>query len=254
VFVVVLLGQSIALTPCRYLVFHFCCCTVPNQVMWAAAALQNMAASFCATEGDGGCYWSWNNKATHVQVEEESLPIVADGTATRRAMLAEENLVEALVDYVCAGPITGEPSDENILPGENAQDGRDDASPNLIAWAAAGALKNLALEPDAKERIEDAMPCLCRLRESSDWLEESKANDALFFMRRVDPCWFRDDGSGDLCIDDNFLDEEEFSCDDYDEASEDECANKDMLTGALASEACCECGGGHRFGIEHEEL
>jgi hypothetical protein len=220
--------------------------------MWAAAALQNMAASYCGTENDGGCYWAWNNKATHVQVEEESLPIVADGTATRLAMLAEENLVEALVDYVCAGPNVEEASDTNILPGENAQDGRDDASPNLIAWAAAGALKNLALEPTAKERIEDAMPCLCRLRESSDWLEEAKANDALFFMRRVDPCWFREDGSGDLCIDDNFLDDEEFSCDDYAQATEDECANKDILTGVLASDACCECGGGHRYGIEHE--
>jgi len=59
----------------------------------------------------------------------------------------------------CLGPVQGEMSSKKPFPGENAHMGRDDASPNVLAWAAAGALKNLALEPKAKVLLESTMPC-----------------------------------------------------------------------------------------------
>ena len=54
------------------------------------------------------------------------------------------------------------------------------------AWAAAGALKNLALSPQTAETIlhaPRAAACLCALARSPDWLEHSKARAALHFLQ-----------------------------------------------------------------------
>ena len=91
------------------------------------------------------------------------------------------------------------------------------------------------------------------LKDSYDWLEELKGNDLLLFLRPHDPCWNDEDYSA-LCIDDLFLDEEGYYCDDYEEADEDECKAKDIFTGKPASEKCCGCGGGRKLGEAHEEL
>jgi hypothetical protein len=234
--------------------------------MWAAAALQNLAASYCDTEHDGRCYWDWNLQDNHVVVTPDSLPIVSDGTLIRQSMLQIDGLVQALTEWACTGPVHGQASATNVFPGENGQAGRDDANPNIVAWAATGALKNLALEPTAKAAIEPSMSCLCRLKKSPDWLEKLKAKDALHFLRRGGhPCWFDEssspttsDSNGSttamLCIDDNFIDAQGYSCDGYDNPQPGDCDIRDALFPSVtASQACCGCGGGTKVEILDQE-
>lgn len=147
--------------------------TLAVQLMWAMAALQNMEASYCATKHDGRCYWGWDGKNNHVTMEKDSLPMLSDGAPMRQAAMKIPNLVTTLQHYVCQGPVDG-PADENhILPGENAVAGRDDANPAIIPWAATAALKNMALEKDAKPLIEEGanFVCYCKIKNSEDWLE-----------------------------------------------------------------------------------
>jgi hypothetical protein len=227
--------------------------------MWATAALQNLAASYCDTEHDGRCYWDWNSiNDNHVTITSDSLPIVSDGAWIRQRMLQIDGLVPALTEWACTGPVHGHASDANVFPGENGQAGRDEANPNIVAWAATGALKNLALEPAAKPLMEAsaAMPCLCRLKKSPDWLEKLKAKDALHFMRRgKSPCWFDDDDDDEsLCIDDNFIDAQEYSCDSYGNPRPGDCDIADAVFPSItARQACCACGGGTNVETNQEE-
>lgn len=230
----------------------------PVQTMWAAAALQNLAASYCATQHDGRCYWNWPEDTSihHVDITEDSLPLLTDGTLVRQDMLKDQELVERLLTLACQGPVKGKPTSNNPFPGVNAVAGEDDDSPNIVPWAAAGAIKNLALQEEDSEfatALQKAVPCLCRLAHvSGDWLEENKGQGALHHLRRGgSPCWFGNSKAGDeyetgkLCVDLTFLDSEDYTCADYGDASEEECgkANQDNVT---PNEACCGCGGGER--------
>jgi hypothetical protein len=216
----------------------------PVQVMWAALALQNMAASYCAT-GDGRCYWGWSNQRDHVWMRQSSLPVVSSGVEVRHAIWQDPTLLETLQELVCLGPA----HHDEALPGETARAGQDDLSRNLVAFAAAGALKNIALEPSARARIEPALPCLCRLTRSDDWLEANKGQGAIHHLRRSDPCWFFDDDADVtvVCADLVFYDEDNFTCTDYGEdvVSDDDCTTVDR-NGVPAADACCGCGGGMR--------
>lgn len=224
------------------------------QLMWNAAALQNLAASYCDTEHDGRCYWDWKENVDHVIVTEDSLPMISDGSAVRREMVKDAELVKRLNELACTGPVKGKKSSSNPFPGDNAVAGKDDDSLNIVAWAAAGALKNLALEPSARASIETVMPCMCRLSHSADWLEENKGGGAIHHLRRDDPCWFGEKGDKyTLCVDHIFLDDEGYTCTDYEDASEKECRAKDAASGVPATKACCECGGGDRDGSRTEE-
>ena len=219
--------------------------------MWAASALQNLAASYCETE-DGTCYWEWTSKDEHIQLDPSS-PLTSDGTAARKAMLQMEDLVDLLIALACEGPLDEEEEDV-AMPGEFAVAGVHDYNAEIITWAAMASLKNLALEPSSKESLEHVIPCACFVKESADWLEESKSIGFIYHMRRhEDPCWMRDDEAA-LCIDSNFLDEGLHTCEDYEDTDEEECAaSKDAFSGVAASEACCECGGGFVIQIEDEE-
>mmetsp|Transcript_25792 Transcript_25792/g.59280 ORF Transcript_25792/g.59280 Transcript_25792/m.59280 type:complete len:403 (-) Transcript_25792:55-1263(-) len=215
-----------------------------SQIMWASAALQNLAASYCSTADDGRCYWEWTLENSHVQLEEDSLPMISDGIVVRETMLNIDGLIETLTKLACTGPVEGSYNNDNVFPGENTIMGRDDNNPNLMAWAATGVLKNLALEPLAHERIEPALQCMCKMKDSPDWLEQHKSSDLILFLRREqDPCWYRDDEEL-LCIDKNFVDQDHYHCDGYKQATEDECRNECVVTGISAKKACCECGGG----------
>lgn len=101
----------------------------PDQTMWAAAALQNLAASYCETEGDGRCYWTWAWQ-DHPNVADDSLPVFSEGSSVRRTAMKDEELYEKLGSLVCQGPVKGEMSDENPFPGDNAVIGKHDSSPN----------------------------------------------------------------------------------------------------------------------------
>jgi len=235
------------------------------QSMWAMAALQNLEASYCDTEDNGRCYWAWHagdgdhhndddeTNGHELMIGEGSLPLLSDGSSARRAAMEIPNLVAALKHHVCRAPIGEE---DEIFPGENALAGRDDDNMSIVAWAAAAALKNMALEKKARAMIkaDSSFECYCRFKDSHDWLEELKGNDLLLFLRPFDPCWFDDDYTS-LCVDGWFLDEEGYYCDDYGSVEEEEdCEAKDVFTGLPATELCCGCGGGVRYGDTRDEL
>lgn len=100
--------------------------------------------------------------------------------------------------------------------------------------------------------IKKYMKCFCHISKSNDWLEENKGQGVIKHVRRSNPCWFKDDATGELCIDDEFFDEEEYTCADYGEATTEECKSKDFTRGVLANQACCGCGGGRREGAAAE--
>jgi hypothetical protein len=262
----------------------------PVQIMWAAAALQNLAASYCATPDDGRCYWDWPTTedgiytAAPIQITKDSLPLVTDGSRVRTDMLQDAELVERLVSLTCQGPVHGSSNrhsssrssrNNNPFPGVNAiAHTQHDDSPTIVPWAAAGALKNLALALDASsttdalQSLQSVVPCLCRLAHvSPDWLEQNKGEGALHHLRRGgSPCWFgaapagNDYQHGKLCVDHVFIDAEGYTCTDYGDASEKECA-KAAIQGdnggeVTPNQACCGCGGGEReaHGRRTEEL
>jgi len=191
-------------------------------------------------------------------IARHSLPMISDGTLARQQILHDKELVQALVMYSCTGPVQGRKSDTNPFPGINAVAGRDDQLPSIIPWAAMGVLKNIALEFSNSARrsiLESAMPCVCRMENSPDWLEENKANGVLSHMRReADPCWFGKSGDdyhnphATLCVDRYFLDEEGYDCSGYAEyeSNSNECSTPDVTRTTTAREACCPCGGGTR--------
>ena len=216
--------------------------------MWASAALQNLAASYCHTNMDGRCYWHWTSKSPQLQIIEDSLPLLSDGSTARQMMLAIPGLVQALTELTCQRPLQGNANDNNIFPGENAISPRDNHNLHITTWAAAGALKNIALEPSAQHLLDPVMPCQCQLRYSSDWLESSKSQSFVHMRRGKDPCWL-DKETGDLCVDRNFLDDERYNCYSYQGATREECKASDVLAnnGLTANEACCGCGGGSLY-------
>jgi hypothetical protein len=130
--------------------------------------------------------------------------------------------------------------------------------PNIVPWAAVGALKNLALLPAAKAILAAHEPCLCRLSQSADWLEHTKASDLLGFLRPSFPCWFRWDPEDvepkdvPLCVDHVFRDDGGNTCFDYEFGSSDEdCTTPDAKLGdaLTAKMACCGCNGGNNINM-----
>lgn len=217
-------------------------------IMWASAALQNLAASYCDTKNDGRCYWDWE-KRTDLSIQPKGMSVTSDGNSIRKGLVADAELVNKLKKLACLGPVKGEMTDQNPYVGVNAViGGAYDESPNIVSWAATGALKNLALEPTARILIEngETLACICRSAHSRDWLEENKGQGALHYLRPSDPCWFQDDDyqNGKLCVDDRFLDKDGYTCSEYGNATEQECLATNEQ-GVSAREACCACGGGN---------
>jgi hypothetical protein len=234
--------------------------------MWAAAALQNMAASYCATPDDGRCYWDWkidkSSANAKLEITKDSLPLLSDGSQVRYDMMAAAALVERLVQMTCNGPVTGKRSNTNPFPGVNAVSGSEnDDSTNIVPWAAAGAIKNLVLPSTSTivtemsesqlVQLQAVVPCLCRLAHvSRDWLEQNKGEGALHHLfPGGSPCWFGVTGddykNGKLCVDRIFVDAEGYTCADYGDASAKECAKANLI-GVTPNQACCGCGGGER--------
>jgi len=215
-------------------------------IMWAAAALQNLAASYCDTEGDGRCYWDWEAR-TNLSLQQ-GMTVISDGSSIRKELAADSQLVNRLKKLACLGPVKGDMTEQNPYVGMNAvPGGAYDESPNIVSWAATGALKNLALDPTARILIEndETLKCICRATHSRDWLEENKGQGALHYLRPSDPCWFQDDDyqNGKLCVDDRFLDTDGYTCSEYGNATEQQCLATNGQ-GVSAREACCACGGG----------
>lgn len=244
--------------------------TNPAAIMWAAAALQNLAASYCDHEENAPhCHWDRVEKGSlDVSITEHSGKVLIDAAEARKAMLATPGLVDQLIVLACEGPVPKEMSETNPYPGLNAvvKAGLEDAtvapheeSTNIIAWAATGALKNIALDPKAKELLEPHLLCICRLSQSYDWLESAKANDLIYFLRPSVPCWFNwekedvEPKTVNACIDQIFVNDKGLTCYDYEYGVDDEyCEHEDPKTKVKASTACCGCGGGSDHGIGYQ--
>jgi hypothetical protein len=229
----------------------------PIQIMWAAAALQNLAASYCMTEDDGRCYWEWKktkkSKKYTLQIGKTSLPQISDGSVARRQIFLDSFLMQQVQYWTCPGPMV---QNRSVLPGTNAVAWdpwlRHEESPLIVPWATTGVLKNVALEVShnslVKGILEGTIMCLCRLTFSSDWLEENKGTGALEHIRATGiPCWNLPHPSHSskkkLCVDDEYWDAERYTCADYASATPRECSipNHNSVT---PSTACCGCGGG----------
>ena len=155
-------------------------CGHPRSVMWAAAALQNLAASYCATP-DGRCVWQWSPD----QLKPNTAPTI-DAEAVRLRAINLDGLVDELHRLVCDWPGAKNRGEGQPWPAA-ATVAVSDNQPSIVQWAVAGALKNLALSPKAHEGILPAEPCLCKLSKSPDWLEASKSQAALFHLGKW-PC------------------------------------------------------------------
>lgn len=224
-----------------------------DQVMWAAAALQNLAASYCenSPNKDGRCYWTWDDHDHYVpQIVDDYLPVFADGTSARKVIANDLQLMNKLIELSCVSPIVGDQgTDDNPFPGYNAVIGKHESHPNIIGWSAIGCLKNVALEPESHELLDSkALNCFCsHMLLGNDWLEQQKGQEAIQHFRYDEPCWFRHEQQ-EMCSDKRFLTADNYHCADLVEHKEhNECKDKnavDAKTGMKATEACCECGGG----------
>lgn len=225
--------------------------------MWASIALANLAASYCADEENPKeltwCEWDWDREGHGDFLVAPR--VVSDGTIVRRQLLKDTSTLLAFVAQVCnLGGVTGQESDSNPFPGSMAiSTGRDDDHPNISTWAAIGVLKNLAVEPKARPRLEPHMHCFCRLWGSPDWLESDKAEETIHNQRLTDPCWFDDnDHQGDLhCVDHFYLDENYEGCERFDVDTDPPCHEEDAY-GTAAIDACCGCDGGEQFRVHNE--
>lgn len=225
------------------------------QKMWACSALQNMAASYCETPNSGRCFWEWTTEHTDIQLDGHDSHVFSDGTGVRKAMMEEPGLAEALIELACFPPID-EDDEQAAQPGYTAVEKKHDHNEEIVTWAAMAALKNLALEPTSKPKLEAALECACLLKDSPDWLEEAKSYDFIRHLRRSeDPCWIRE-VDGDkvyLCIDNNFIDQVDQLCDEFEDSSQEECdSSVDIFTGETATYACCACGGGTEVQLEEQ--
>ena len=152
----------------------------PRCKMWAAAALQNLAASYCET-ADGRCSWQWGGDpgAQALEVREK---LAIDAEHARRRIGAVPGLLPALVDLAAAPP-----PETGLLP--SAAHVSDRLSPGIAAWAAAGALKNLALSRLLRAPLVEAGAphALCSLAKSRCWLQSSKSQATLQHLE-VEDC------------------------------------------------------------------
>ena len=152
-------------------------------VMWMAAALQNLAASYCKTESQH-CWWEYEHPE-----EEESLPegeepdygiylhdesplaFLGEEAAENIVAAAGGQLVKVLQRLVCADPMTEE--EEDIWASEATIDGAGKVDPRIITWAVTGLLKNLSMYEESYDATFEAKDCLCELTSSADWLVSS---------------------------------------------------------------------------------
>ena len=153
----------------------------PRAKMWAAAALQNLAASYCDTS-DGRCSWRWVGDPGALALEPQE-GVAVDSEQARGRIGAVPGLLTALVDLADVPPQDA----SGVLPSAATVDDR--LAPGIAAWAAAGALKNLALSRSLRRELElaGAAHALCRLQHSRCWLQASKSRAGLHHLG-VDDC------------------------------------------------------------------
>lgn len=129
--------------------------------MWAAAALQNIAASYCETS-TGHCWWDYYG-ADGLYLLPESPLRDELGDKAREIVMHDTDLVSLFKRGVCKGPISTHP-----MPSKATN--TDNLPTQIVTWAYVGVIKNLALSGSAPKIFSPIINCLCDLSHSQDWL------------------------------------------------------------------------------------
>jgi hypothetical protein len=119
--------------------------------MWAAAALQNLAAAYCDTKNWGGCDWEWTDTVTdgrHEIAITDNTKVKFNPEAVRVSMIRNTKLLEVLEKVICANvkELDKAPS-ERTWP-SRAKVTQVELTPSVATWGAIGAVRNLALSPE----------------------------------------------------------------------------------------------------------
>jgi hypothetical protein len=228
-------------------------------VMWTLAALQNLAATYCETE-DGQCTYVWNHNHNMLELSQDTPESSKIGHHTRFKMIKkiqQYGLKKRITRLVCGGPVHKPNSDKHPWPGTSTNLEDHKYRTSIVPWAAAGFIKNLALDP--RIRVEwyynwDMFECLCDMHYTSpDWLEEAKATAALHHLGWTAQCPQIYDHCED--VEGWNATEDGSSCHDYDEGRY--CASHGHWTdaqGRSANDSCCICGGGIDIRKHGDEL
>jgi len=211
--------------------------------MRAALVIEALTASYCFTE-TGDCEWEYDHNLKHVELEPH-MTIKFDPEQVRLNIIHNRELLTHLIEMACSGPIDEEPDDELYPWPSRAKFNQGSAKVKTIKpWAAAAALRNLALSPAAHGAIAPAFKCLCDLTRSPDALEEVKGEETinrLGFQEGDCPRLY-----DERCMDlDGWRDSEGDDCQTY-EVNRwcAEYGEKEDQRGVIADDACCACGGG----------
>jgi len=241
-------------------------------VMWAMAALSNLATYYCQNDL-GYCIWNWqpliddaNIKESVLTLDDDTVLAEPDLTAkVRKQMLANPKLLESIMAWICLGPIHQPASVNYGWPGDvqlykdltlNAASPQLQ-SPSIVPWSAAEWVKVMLVpgtsSDESRQRILQAASlhgiheCLCNMKWSPDHLEQSASITALNLWSPQDECpdIYQD------CEDYDWTSLSEDTCQEY--ADERWCIENGSDIGVLldgtrfmAKEACCICGGGIR--------
>lgn len=223
--------------------------------MWAAAASQNMAATYCRSDS-GRCDWEWTDTKTKDGRHEI---VVADKVSydpedVRKSLIHNMQLLKALTQSICANVAELDKAPrERTWPSRAKVTKLDKVTPSVAAWGAIGAIRNLALSPEFYEKIPaDLLKCLCaHAVRSPDWLEDSKADDAIYRLGfdKKDVCEPLYDRS--QCSDyKDWKDEDGEPCRTYEKkrwcAEYSDYAPSNDENYVTAGVGCCACGGGNK--------
>jgi hypothetical protein len=204
--------------------------------MWAAAALMNMATSYCGLS-TGPCQWRRDETGNLQPLGE----IEVDGLAARLHIIGLEGIWDLLLDQVCSSAAFEDV--EGIIFPSKARIPVDGIG--LSPWAVAGLIKALALRKSSHDELEATVPCLCILSKSDDPLERRNAWEALNNLDRDGACHSEDPRLG-VCIDMPFETLDRIRCSDFNSAADCVKYSKDEA-GLSSKEACCICGGGDQM-------
>lgn len=228
--------------------------------MWAAAALQNLAAAYCDTKDWGGCTWEWTDKTKNGRHEiaiEKGMKVKFDPEPLRLSMIRNTKLLETLTTIICDNVKELDKAPSQRTWPSRAKVTQLELTPSVAAWGAIGAVRNLALSPEFYNNMPtDLQKCLCdHAVRSPDWLENSKAEDAIYrfgfeYRDVCEPIYDRN-----KCFDyKGWKDDEGENCKKYEKkrwcAEYRDYAPKEERKGEkayiTAGEGCCACGGGKK--------
>jgi hypothetical protein len=138
--------------------------------MWALAALQNLAASYCESP-TGHCRWYYEKATGNVTLHPKT-PLIIDGIKARSQMVHDTELIHSITNLTCHPPSSssGQHSEDNPWPTLATKRNGLDELHVRPTWSAAGAVKNIILSQDAWADIVPRKDCLCDLKYSADWL------------------------------------------------------------------------------------